>query len=50
MKIKAEVGMYEDMFNIGITFWLHSHYSDKHFHIILELFFWWLEITFGDDD
>ena len=40
---------YDNQFQIGVCFTKHKHNADKisHYHIIIDLGYYFLEITFG---
>jgi len=43
---------YNEQISLGITLWYHNHYSDylpKHFHLIIDFFKWYIEITIGKE-
>ena len=49
-KNHIEFGKYGDQFQIGISATIHGHNSDtdKHFHLWIDLGFWYIEISIND--
>jgi hypothetical protein len=47
-----ELGKYDDQFQVGVSFGFHKTWSEYnfHFHFWIDLGFWYIQITIGDNE
>jgi hypothetical protein len=43
-----ELGRYDDQFQVGLVFSVHSHGEKRHAHIWVDLGFYYVQVTIGE--